>query len=358
VHRKALNQWGFLKSSIAKSIMPYTENSNFYLQSTTTDAGNSKTVAIQRSGAVIVSSNTEPIVIAGNSTSNGIGVSASSDSGLALKVSTTTGTKIASFVVNAVEKSYILPTGGYVVPSFTASNSLLANGTSLANPNSGTGTTGNLPLFTGTTTFGNSSVQQIANGNLIVNGGAGADVVYLNKSTGASLGLSGSTGTTNPVILNATGTTNPEFQIYVGGALRQTITNTGTVGFPVLSGTGTRQVVADASGNLSATTVQPLKYVASLTQTGTSAPAATVLENTTGATVTWTRSATGFYTGTFTGAPLTAGKRVVLISPRTGGSVFYDFLTTSTVQVVTTTVAGAGTDGLLNETGIEIRIYP
>jgi hypothetical protein len=46
-------------------------------------------------------------------------------------------------------------------------------------------------------------------------------------------------------------------------------------------------------------------YVANITQTGTSAPAATVLENTLGVTPTWARSSVGVYTLTATGAWVT-----------------------------------------------------
>lgn len=44
------------------------------------------------------------------------------------------------------------------------------------------------------------------------------------------------------------------------------------------------------------------KYVAILTQTGTNAPVATVLENSLGGTVVWTRTGTGTYEGTLTTA--------------------------------------------------------
>lgn len=45
-----------------------------------------------------------------------------------------------------------------------------------------------------------------------------------------------------------------------------------------------------------------LKYVALISQTGTSAPTATVLENTLGGTVVWTRNDVGDYTGTLASA--------------------------------------------------------
>ena len=47
---------------------------------------------------------------------------------------------------------------------------------------------------------------------------------------------------------------------------------------------------------------QPKVYRALLTQTGTNAPVATVLENTLGGDVVWTRGLTGIYFGTLAGA--------------------------------------------------------
>lgn len=52
-----------------------------------------------------------------------------------------------------------------------------------------------------------------------------------------------------------------------------------------------------------------LVYTALLTQSGTDAPVATVLQNTLGGTVVWTRNGVGDYTGTLTGAFL-AGKTI------------------------------------------------
>lgn len=48
--------------------------------------------------------------------------------------------------------------------------------------------------------------------------------------------------------------------------------------------------------------VVPKRYRALLTQTGTDAPVATVLENTLGGTLVWTRVGVGAYRGTLTGA--------------------------------------------------------
>jgi len=62
------------------------------------------------------------------------------------------------------------------------------------------------------------------------------------------------------------------------------------------------------------TDTRPYKiYVAILNQVGTSAPTATILENTLGGTVVWTRGGTGAYTATLSGAFVSA-KTTVLVS--------------------------------------------
>lgn len=53
-----------------------------------------------------------------------------------------------------------------------------------------------------------------------------------------------------------------------------------------------------------------LVYTALLTQTGTNAPVATVLENTLGGTVTWSRVDAGSYAASFGGSPLVSGKTI------------------------------------------------
>lgn len=98
-------------------------------------------------------------------------------------------------------------------------------------------------------------------------------------------------------------------------------------------------------------------YVALISQTGTSAPSVTILENTIGDIV-WTRFALGDYRGTLTGA-FPSGKVICLSNQ-------IDMLTMTLIQrknndvisintgtPATTTVA----DGLLVNTSIEIRVY-
>lgn len=105
-------------------------------------------------------------------------------------------------------------------------------------------------------------------------------------------------------------------------------------------------------------------YTALLTQTGTDAPVATVLENTLGDIV-WTYDAVGNYIGTIDGYSFDYTKTVYftgynqdnvgnptpVISVQIGSSMY----------IVTTTIQNDGTgtvsDNILNTNPIEIRVY-
>ena len=73
---------------------------------------------------------------------------------------------------------------------------------------------------------------------------------------------------------------------------------------------------------------QPKVYRALLTQTGTDAPVATVLENTLGGDVVWTRGLTGIYFGTLAGA-FPSGKTYVspfqYVDPSNGNYQLYRY---------------------------------
>ena len=105
--------------------------------------------------------------------------------------------------------------------------------------------------------------------------------------------------------------------------------------------------------------VRPYKvYVALLTQSGTSAPVATVLENTLGGTVVWSRSSVGIYLGTLTGA-FTLNKTVSFISGDQSADKGYGIDNLSSVDDVriSTRLAGSLNDNQLNKASIEIRVY-
>lgn len=128
-----------------------------------------------------------------------------------------------------------------------------------------------------------------------------------------------------------------------------------------LAGTGTRQVVADASGKLSATTPQPLKYEALLTQSGTSAPVVTVLENSFGGTIVWTYVSAGRYRATLTGA-FTSGKTAIILSPNFilgGGShtLNHEWQNTNSVDIYCLSNSTL-TNSMMTNSYIEFRVYP
>lgn len=104
------------------------------------------------------------------------------------------------------------------------------------------------------------------------------------------------------------------------------------------------------------------KYVALLSQTGTSAPTATVLENTIG-NIVWTRSFLGYYEGTLTGAFITNKTFIVCgsadVSAGGGDIALLEAirLNSNTVRIRTFDNFSVSDDMLVN-TSIEIRVYP
>ena len=97
-------------------------------------------------------------------------------------------------------------------------------------------------------------------------------------------------------------------------------------------------------------------YTALLTQTGTDAPVATVLENTLGGTVVWTYETSGEYRGTLSGA-FTASKTVLFIQYISAAVAGADFSLTRYDDNTVRVRDGDGTDGLTAR-AIEIRVYP
>ena len=99
-------------------------------------------------------------------------------------------------------------------------------------------------------------------------------------------------------------------------------------------------------------------YVASLIQAGTAAPVATVLQNTTGGTFTWSRTSAGQYKATISGITLPANK-VVIFENATGDLNLGGKITSTTVIDIDQFSSGGGgySDGMLAGTSIEIRIY-
>lgn len=114
------------------------------------------------------------------------------------------------------------------------------------------------------------------------------------------------------------------------------------------------------------TTTKPASYkvyAALLTQTGTSAPIATVLQNTLGGTVVWSRVAVGTYLATLTGA-FPMGKvptTFSILSSTTADDLVLevkgDSANGNDVRIVTFYTASSS-DDILSNHFVEIRVYP
>ena len=105
-------------------------------------------------------------------------------------------------------------------------------------------------------------------------------------------------------------------------------------------------------------------YTALITQTGADAPVATVLQNTTGGTIVWTRYSTGRYLATISGATYTANKTAILLTSGSASATDGRFLKVedsgnTTVQAFYNfdTSANTAQDGIVTGAMIEIRIY-
>ena len=95
-------------------------------------------------------------------------------------------------------------------------------------------------------------------------------------------------------------------------------------------------------------------YVAFLTQTGTDAPVATVLQNDLGGEVVWTRANAGFYNGTLNGV-FTANKTWSIITPIgiEGAVATIDRQSDNAILILT-----SSQDGYLLGSSIQIIVYP
>ena len=95
-------------------------------------------------------------------------------------------------------------------------------------------------------------------------------------------------------------------------------------------------------------------YTALLTQAGTAAPVATVLQDTLVGTITWTRTGVGAYTATIANGLFTANKTMVFINNGSASSTNnIEWANKTTTTVIIDTAA----DSVLTAASIEIRIY-
>tara|TARA_R110000868_G_scaffold62827_2_gene189737 strand:+ start:271 stop:1038 length:768 start_codon:yes stop_codon:yes gene_type:complete len=100
-------------------------------------------------------------------------------------------------------------------------------------------------------------------------------------------------------------------------------------------------------------------YSALLTQSGTSAPVATVLENTFANTIIWSYDITGVYNATLNGAFLPNKTAVFCTKQMTGsgGLVMSGSRTNNNIVSIRVSNATTNVDGELSDASIEIRVY-
>jgi hypothetical protein len=98
-----------------------------------------------------------------------------------------------------------------------------------------------------------------------------------------------------------------------------------------------------------------LVYTALLTQSGTDAPVATVLENTLGGTVVWAYEDVGSYSGSISGG-FDAEKTGIIMAVSVGFEG--KNVTGGDIYIYTYDETYTGSDDYLDHTFIEIRVYP
>lgn len=182
----------------------------------------------------------------------------------------------------------------------------------------------------------------------------GSNEVYINTGGAANIEWMNN----GDIELKAAPSGSAGSTVSTGKTLR--VRSSGAVNISDLAGTGTRTVVVDASGNLSAVASSADYYVYSalISQSSTSAPTATVLKNTLpGAiSVTLTRTGVGEYFINKTDA-FTIGKTFISITPN-GDYYAYGFVPNDDQVRIATRYDHTLQDGLLNTVSIEIRVYP
>lgn len=119
--------------------------------------------------------------------------------------------------------------------------------------------------------------------------------------------------------------------------------------------------ITNAINESSAFTPPYKVYTALLTQVGTSAPTAIVLENTLGGTITWAYVGVGIYSATLTGA-FTIAKTIgfsnigIPFAINSQEEIRFQYSSTSTV-IITTLHNSVLTNTVMNNATIEIRVY-
>lgn len=114
--------------------------------------------------------------------------------------------------------------------------------------------------------------------------------------------------------------------------------------------------VAAVESYVSGNTLPYKVYVATLSQSGTSAPSPIVLQNTLGGTVVWTRTGTGNYVATLNGV-FTSNKTVAFVNTSINDTQLQSYrVDNDQVRLDQQNLSNVSTDGLYGNC-IEIRVY-
>jgi len=218
----------------------------------------------------------------------------------------------------------------------------VSDGSIIIAPRSGKGTTHQGPL--------NTALDAGANDTYVI----ALSFPLASYMVGQELAFKANTANTGAATLNVNGLGAKTIKKVAGGITTDLATNDIRAGqYVKVMYDGTNFQMLSASGNASATsgdipvkatgaeiitgtdddkfaTAKAIKdalitsgvkrYVALLTQTGTDAPVATVLENTLGGTVTWSRTGAGTY-AVIGGSLFTANKTVAFVTNYTAGNI-------------------------------------
>lgn len=150
-------------------------------------------------------------------------------------------------------------------------------------------------------------------------------------------------GSKNIAITSSSGVT------VLGGVSNVSVTNSSGI-------TVTESNVSYDNGIKTLNSVTYKKYIALLSQTGTNAPVATIIENTLTSEIIWTYNGVGDYTGTLTGE-FTQYKTTIYHNNTAQGFTYVNWQNEDEIDIETWNTLGVNSNGQLDYMTIEIRVY-
>lgn len=237
----------------------------------------------------------------------------------------------------------ILHNGTGSVSSYTSVDALISG--------SGTGAVTNYTAFNFTPL---SPTNTIPITNYTILGNSGNFNSNIQNSYGVRIADLFGTVTARALDLNVTAGAN-KWNVYAMGPAKNYFNGSVLIGSTTDDGVNKLQVTGGA--NITGTINGVKTYTALIFQSGTSAPAAIVLGNNTVGSIVWTRTSTGAYVGTLSGA-FTANKTTCTINNTVFGSITVQQSSVNTIAITTADLTGSLMDGRLTNNTIKIEVYP